>query len=131
MVEPYGAGKDETVKRRQFLSSVAGSALLGSAADQPAETIANRLEHLLIRDITAAPASLATMSARLGSAQAALADTRYSALSTTLPQLVATATTTTTAATGRQRERAYALLANAYILTAELATKIHTDGAMA
>jgi hypothetical protein len=44
-----------------------------------------------------------------------------------LPPLVQAAEAAAADATGRQRDQAHALLADAYVLTAELATKVHTD----
>ncbi|MFI9598205.1 hypothetical protein [Nonomuraea sp. NPDC052265] len=67
------------------------------------------------------------MTAQLGRARAALAATSYSAASMILPSLIQAAETTAADAAGRVRDRAHALLADAYVLAAMLATKAHTD----
>ncbi|MFI7467449.1 multiprotein-bridging factor 1 family protein [Nonomuraea sp. NPDC049646] len=127
-VDPSTAGEEHNVKRRHFLASVAGPALLSAtASDTVSDTITARLERLLTDPNTAAPTSLATLNAQLGRARAALAATSYSAVSVMLPPLIQAAETTAADAAGRLRGRAHALLADAYVLAAMLATKAHTD----
>ncbi|MEV4471218.1 helix-turn-helix transcriptional regulator [Nonomuraea sp. NPDC049504] len=123
------AGEEPIVKRRQFLVSVAGPALLSTATGPLNETIANRLERMLTGTTAAPapPASLAGLTTQLGTARSALAAASYTSLSAMLPPLVQAAEAVAADATGRRRDQAHALLAHAYVLAAQLATKAHTD----
>ncbi|QYC45019.1 Helix-turn-helix protein [Nonomuraea coxensis DSM 45129] len=126
-VVPSAAGEERNVKRRHFLG-VAGPALLSATASNTvSDTISDRLERLLTDAGTAAPASLAALTAELGKAREAFAATSYGALSITLPPLVQAAETTVAEVGGLMRDQAHVLLADAYVLTAMLATKVHTD----
>ncbi|MGW4412551.1 hypothetical protein ACWEJ6_51755 [Nonomuraea sp. NPDC004702] len=126
-VDPSAAGEEHNVKRRHFLASVAPALLSATASETVSDTITARLERFLTDPSTAAPTSLATLNAQLGRARAALAATSYGAVSLMLPPLIQAAEATAVDATGRLRDQAHALLADAYVLAAMLATKAHTD----
>ncbi|GAA0916356.1 helix-turn-helix transcriptional regulator [Nonomuraea longicatena] len=119
-----GEDQEDHVKRRQFL--VAGTAFLTTASD----TITGRIEQLLTIPSTPTPAtaSLTGLQTQLGRARSAMASAHYTRLSAMLPPLVQTAEAAATAAAGHDRDRIHALLASAYVLTAELATKAGGDG---
>jgi transcriptional regulator with XRE-family HTH domain len=123
-----GEDREDHVKRRQFLG-VAGGAFLTTASSLP-DTITGRIEQLLtIPSASPAAASLSGLRAQLGRARAALASAHYAHLSAMLPPLVQTAeAAAAAAAAGHDRDRLHALVGQAYVLTAELATKAGSDG---
>jgi transcriptional regulator with XRE-family HTH domain len=128
-VATTSAGEDQHVKRRQFFG-VAGTAFLTTASSPLPDTITGRIEQLLTIP-SASPAAadgLSGLQAQLGRARSALASAHYAHLSAMLPPLVQTAEAAAASAAGHDRDRLHALLAHAYVLTAELATKASSDG---
>ncbi|PWG07631.1 transcriptional regulator [Streptomyces sp. V2] len=103
------------------------SAVVGTgpaAALPPAD-----LDDILFRLPDAEPVPLADLTARTAAARHTYTAARYSDLARLLPGLLATAQATRDAASGHQQRQASAVLARAYVLAAELASKQHSDAA--
>ncbi|WP_440071240.1 helix-turn-helix domain-containing protein [Streptosporangium sp. OZ121] len=129
LVEPHLAGEDDAVKRRRFLAGLTGAALLAGpqeAAD--AATMAQRLERFLTTDAAGTPATMTELRAVLDVARTTFDACRYDDLSIMLPRVAATAQATLAQVEGRERDQVNACLADAYVLTSELAVKFNQDG---
>jgi hypothetical protein len=91
---------------------------------------ATDLEDVLFRLPSAEPAPLADLISRTAAARQAFTAARYNDLGRSLPGLLATAEATKHAACGdAARRQSSAVLARAYVLAAELASKQHSDAA--
>ncbi|MFE0654382.1 XRE family transcriptional regulator [Streptomyces sp. NPDC059534] len=118
------------MRRRTVLTGAlaAGTAAVvgtGAAAAVPAA----RLEDVLFHLPSGEPAPLQALATRTAAAREAFTAARYTRLSAALPGLLSVAEATRDAATGRARQHASAILARAYVLAAELASKEHSDAA--
>ncbi|MGW4426133.1 helix-turn-helix domain-containing protein [Streptosporangium sp. NPDC004631] len=134
-VDPARAGEDETVKRRRFitgLTGLSGAAFLSTATESAnALTMTGRLEQLLTTSTAGtagAPVSVDQLAHSVAAAQDAFGTAQYGELSATLPGLITTAIATAGQATGTVGDQAHLLLTDAYLLAAELATKLNQDG---
>jgi hypothetical protein len=124
---------EDPVRRRQLLAGAAG--LAGAAAlGRPAATRApmltspgGSLEDLLYGKAAAEPVPVAALRAATTRARADFQTARYDRLSASLPALIATATATRDHDDGDDRATASALLADAYIVTANLLIKLNDD----
>ncbi|MFJ3587609.1 helix-turn-helix domain-containing protein [Streptomyces sp. NPDC090231] len=127
--------EEDSVRRRNLLTGAlaagatavvgAGSASATAFSGDPAAG----LEDALFRLPPAEPMALPLLTAQAVAARRAFRDAHYNDLGRALPRLLATAAATRDAATGRARQQASAVLARAYVLTAELASKQHSDAA--
>ncbi|WP_327322549.1 helix-turn-helix domain-containing protein [Streptomyces sp. NBC_01210] len=122
--------EEDAVRRRELLTGAlaAGATAIvgtGTAAALPAVD----LEDVLFRLPSAEPVPLANLTSQTGLARQAFTAARYNDLGRAMPGLLATAEATKNAASGRLRQQASAVLARAYVLAAELASKQHSDAA--
>ncbi|MFF1921306.1 helix-turn-helix domain-containing protein [Streptomyces sp. NPDC058221] len=127
--------EEDAVRRRKLLTgaiATTATAIVGtgtaSAATPPGDPAAG-LEDALFRLPDAEPAGLPMLTARTAAARKAFRAAHYTDLGRALPSLLATAAATRDVATGQARQQASAVLARAYVLTAELASKQHSDAA--
>lgn len=127
--------EEDAVRRRNLLTGAlaagatafvgAGSASAAAFSGDPAAG----LEDALFRLPAAEPMALPLLTAQTAAARRAFRDARYDDLGRVLPGLLAAAAATRDVATGLVRQQASAVLARAYVLTAELASKQHSDAA--
>lgn len=131
-VEPHLAGEDDAVKRRRFLAGLTGltgaALLAGPQEAADAATMAQRLERFLTTDTAGTPATMTELHAALDVARTTFDACRYGDLSIMLPRVAATAQATLAQVEGRERDQVNACLADAYMLTSELAVKLNQDG---
>ncbi|MFF3775623.1 helix-turn-helix domain-containing protein [Streptomyces sp. NPDC002232] len=122
--------EEDAMRRRTVLT---GALAAGTAAVVGTDTAATvppvPLEDVLFRLPSGEPAPLQALATRTAAAREAFTAARYTRLGAALPDLLAAAEATRDAAAGRARQQASAILARAYVLTAELAAKEHSDAA--
>ncbi|MFJ4854047.1 multiprotein-bridging factor 1 family protein [Streptomyces sp. NPDC088730] len=129
------ADEENAVRRRKLLTgafAAGATAIVGSGAAAAATSSgdpAAGLEDALFRLPAADPVALPLLTAQTIKARTAFRAAHYTDLGRALPGLLATAAATRDAATGHARQQASAVLARAYVLTAELASKQHSDAA--
>ncbi|MFF3291193.1 helix-turn-helix domain-containing protein [Streptomyces sp. NPDC003023] len=128
--------EEDAVRRRELLAgalAAGATAIVGAGASSAAAAVsgdpAASLEEALFRLPAADAVPLAVLTAQTVAARRTFQAARYSDLGQSLPGLLAAAAATRDAATGRARQQAAAVLARAYVLTAELAAKQHSDAA--
>lgn len=127
--------EEDAVRRRKLLTgaiAAGATAVVGSGTASAATSSgdpAAGLEDALFRLPAAEPVALPLLTARTARARKAFRAAHYADLGRTLPGLLATAAATRNAATGHARQQASAVLARGYVLTAELASKQHSDAA--
>ncbi|MCP3816649.1 helix-turn-helix domain-containing protein [Streptomyces sp. A3M-1-3] len=127
--------EEDAVRRRELLAgalAAGATAMVGTGATSAAAVSgdsAASLEEALFRLPAADAVPLAVLTAQTVAARRTFQAARYSDLGHSLPGLLTAAEATRDAATGRARQQAAAVLARAYVLTAELATKQHSDAA--
>ncbi|MFE4796180.1 helix-turn-helix domain-containing protein [Streptomyces sp. NPDC056708] len=127
--------EEDAVRRRKLLTGAlaAGATAIVGAGTASAATSsgdpAPGLEEALFRLPAAEPLPLALLTAQTVAARRTFRAARYNDLGNALPRLLASAEVTRDAATGRARQQASGVLARAYVLTAELASKQHSDAA--
>ncbi len=122
--------EEDAVRRRELLTgalATGATAIVGTGT--AAALPATDLEDVLFRLPSAEPVPLTNVMSQTAAARQTFTAARYSELGTALPALLATTEATRDAASGRARQQASAVLARAYVLTAELATKQHSDAA--
>ncbi|MEU7154234.1 XRE family transcriptional regulator [Streptomyces sp. NPDC045456] len=126
--------QEVTVRRRGFLTTAAGiSAVLltgtRAAAEQPPDEREPGawLETALFALPASGPVPISRLEQALSRARDDFRRTRYQALSTELPLLLAAADATRDHLTGHARERADALASYAYSLAGELASKQRSE----
>ncbi|MFF2964272.1 XRE family transcriptional regulator [Streptomyces sp. NPDC057963] len=123
------------MRRRKLLTgalAAGATAIVGAgtaSAATPSGDPAAGLEEALFRPPAAQPVPLTLLTAQTAAARRAFRAAHYTDLGQALPGLLATAAATRNAATGRARQQASGALARAYVLTAELASKQHSDAA--
>ncbi|WLQ33869.1 helix-turn-helix transcriptional regulator [Streptomyces castrisilvae] len=129
------ADEEDSVRRRNLLAgafATGATAMVGagsaSAAPSSGDPVSG-LEDALFRLATEEPLELPRLTARVAAARRAFRAAHYNDLERALPGLLATAAATRDAATGLARQQASAVLARAYVVTAELASKQHSDAA--
>ncbi|MFJ2267775.1 multiprotein-bridging factor 1 family protein [Streptomyces sp. NPDC087849] len=127
--------EEDAVRRRKLLTgalAAGATAIVGggtaSAAAVSGDPTAS-LEEALFRLPAAEPMALPLLTLQTAAARRAFRAARYRDLGQALPGLLASAEVTREAATGRARQQASGVLARAYVLTAELASKQHSDAA--
>ncbi|MFI0141553.1 helix-turn-helix domain-containing protein [Streptomyces luteogriseus] len=122
--------EEDAVRRRELLTGAlaAGATAIVGAGTAQALPAAD-LEDVLFRLPNAEPMPLADLMAQTAAARQTYTAARYSDLGRTLPGLLASAEATRDTVSGRERQRASAILARAYVLAAELASKQHSDAA--
>lgn len=124
--------EEDAVRRRDLLTgavAAGATAIVGTGAGTAVALPAVDLEDVLFRLPSAEPAPLADLVSRTAAARQAFTAAHYDDLGGALPGLLATADATKAAADGRARQQASAVLARAYVLAAELASKQHSDAA--
>ncbi|WP_434590546.1 helix-turn-helix domain-containing protein [Streptomyces sp. A5-4] len=126
--------EEDAVRRRELLTGAlaAGATSIvgvGTASAAASGRPAAGLEDVLFRLPAAEPVPLSLLTTRTALARRAFRAARYTDLGHTLPGLLGAAEATRDAATGRARQHASAVLARAYVLTAELAAKQHSEAA--
>ncbi|MFJ4697828.1 helix-turn-helix domain-containing protein [Streptomyces sp. NPDC088768] len=126
-----GDEQEDDMRRRHLLTG-AVAASLGVAGVVPAHagTAPPSLDDVLFRLPSVAPVPQEDLARATGRARLAFRAARYDDLARVLPGLLASATAARDAATtNRARGRANILLARAYVLWSELASKQHSDTA--
>ncbi|MGW6396424.1 helix-turn-helix domain-containing protein [Streptomyces sp. NPDC055103] len=123
--------EEDAMRRRTLLGAVAAGASTavvgtGTAA---AQSVQLGLDDMLFHLPSAEPAPLQALASRTAAAREAFTAASYSELGSALPGLLSAAEATRDAAAGRPRQQASAILARAYVLAAELASKEHSDAA--
>lgn len=128
-----GCTPDEegAMRRREVLTGAlaAGAAALVGTGTATAATPVADLEDVLFRLPSVEPMPLNNLMSLTAVARQTYTAARYSDLGRILPTLLATAEATRDAARGRARQQASSMLARAYVLAAELASKQHSDAA--
>ncbi|MFF2850552.1 helix-turn-helix domain-containing protein [Streptomyces sp. NPDC058001] len=122
--------EEDAVRRRELLTgtlAVGATAIVGTGTAAALPT--SDLEDVIFRLPSAEPVPLASLVSQTAAARQTFTAARYGDLGRTLPVLLATAEATRDAAGGRARQQASAVLARAYVLGAELASKQHSDAA--
>ena len=124
-----GDEEADAVRRRELLTGAlaASTVAIVGAAVPPGRPSA--VEDILFDLPGGEPVPLTTLMSRTAAARGALDAARYDDLSRTLPGLLATAEATRDAAGGRAHREASAVLARAYLLASELASKMGSDAA--
>lgn len=129
--EPEGG--EDPVRRRELLARAAGfagAAALGLPAvglSHPASNPGGSLDGVLYGSTDAQPASLEVLRGATIEARGFFQTARYGRLTAVLPRLIATAAATRDNAEGDDRATASALLADAYIVAANLVIKVNDD----
>lgn len=123
------------MRRRNLLTGAlaAGATAIVGAGTASATAVSSGpaagLEEALFQLPAAEPVPLARLTAQTAAARQTYQAAHYQVLGRALPGLLAAAVATRDAATGRARQQASGVLARAYVLTAELASKQHSDAA--
>jgi transcriptional regulator with XRE-family HTH domain len=126
-------GGEDPVRRRELLShaaGLAGAAVLGVPASGRTDAVLNPgrgLEGLLYGSTPGEPVPLRTLRASAEQARSWFQTARYDRLATGLPSLIATAAATRDSAVGDERATTSTLLAESYIVAAELLVKLNDD----
>lgn len=129
--EPEGG--EDPVRRRELLARAAGfagAAALGLPAgglSHPPSDRGGPLDDVLYRRADAQPAPLEVLRGATRDAWGFFQTARYGRLTAVLPRLIATAVATRDNADGDDRATASALLADAYIVAANLVIKVNDD----
>ena len=129
--EPEGG--EDPVRRRELLARAAGfagAAALGlptAGLSHPRSDPGGPIDDVLYGDVQAEPASLEVLRSATIEARGFFQTARYDRLTTVLPRLIATAVATRDNADGDDRATASALLADAYIVAANLVVKVNDD----
>jgi transcriptional regulator with XRE-family HTH domain len=123
--------EEDEVRRRELLTGAvaAGATAVVGAVPASAADVPDDLEVSLFRLPDASPVPMSRLMAQVAAARQAFCATEYDRLGQVLPGLIASAEVTRDALTGHAREEANVAVARAYVLTAELATKQHSDAA--
>ncbi len=122
--------EEDAVRRRDLLTGAAAAGAMAIVGTGPAAALpAADLEDVLFKLPSAEPTPLPALVARTNAARRAFTAARYSDLGRALPGLLATAEATRNASDGPDRRQASAVLARAYVLAAEHASKQHSDAA--
>ncbi|MBB5966271.1 hypothetical protein [Planomonospora venezuelensis] len=120
------------MERRRFLAGLTGltgaALLTGSQEAADAATMTRRLEGVLTGGTLDARVAVTDLRKAVGAARGAFDACRYDDLSAMLPRVAAMAQAAVPRAVGRERDQARAYLADAYMLTSELAVKLNQDG---
>ncbi|MGP4114780.1 AfsR/SARP family transcriptional regulator [Streptomyces sp. 4N509B] len=126
-------GKDEKVQRRRFVAHALGvtaSVAAGTteaAAQSPRPTAPVEAMLFTPSAEVAEPTPLNQLVGELRAARGHLRAARYEELGRVLPRLIASAEARRDQLAGRARETAHAMVARAYVLASELATKTRSD----
>ncbi|MCZ1009122.1 helix-turn-helix domain-containing protein [Streptomyces lydicus] len=130
----WPSDEEDAVRRRELLTgalAAGATAVMGAgpAAAATPDVQAAGLDDVLFHLPAAEPMAPARLAEQAAAARHAFRAARYTDLGHALPGLLATAEATREVSSGLARQQASGLLARAYVLAAELASKQHSDAA--